>query len=90
LHLAFVAYLQACKHLAARRHGRKLQASRDLADQAEASRFTELRGFLNTELAMQTRLNADLRSAIEQAGNTLSAYIGELEDRLGKSGIGAH
>ena len=34
---------------------------------------------------VQTRLDQldqDLRSAIEQAGNTLAAYIGELEGRL--------
>jgi len=28
------------------------------------------------------RLQADLESRIEQSGNTLAAYIGELEDRL--------
>jgi len=34
---------------------------------------------------VQTRLDQlhqDLRSTIEQAGNTLAAYIGEFEDRL--------
>lgn len=97
LFLVFVIYLQTSVLLEARRHARELQANRELADQAEASRFTELRGFLEMELKRQAGLDAesraivlarldqldrDLRSAVEQSGNTLAAYIGELEDRL--------
>ena len=97
LFLVFVVYLQTSVLLEARRHARELQANRELADQAEASRFTELRGFLEMELKRQAGLDAeskavvlarldqldrDLRSAVEQSGNTLAAYIGELEDRL--------
>ena len=33
-------------------------------------------------LARLDQLDRDLRSAIEESGNTLSAYIGELDDRL--------
>ena len=102
LFLVFVVYLQASVLFDARRHARELQVNRELADQAEASRFTELRGFLEAELKRQAGLDAesraavlarldqldrDLRSAVEQSGNTLAAYIGELEDRLEK---GAH
>jgi len=50
LFLVFVAYLQTTVILEARRHTHELQEQRQLADQAEASRFTELRGFLETEL----------------------------------------
>ena len=97
LFLVFVVYLQTSVLLEARRYARELQASRELAGQAEASRFTELRGFLEAELKRQAGLDAeskavvlarldqldrDLRSAVEQSGNTLAAYIGELEDRL--------
>lgn len=97
LFLAFVVYLQTSVLLETRRHARELQANRTLADQAEASRFTELRGYMETELKRQTdqneaskiallarmdQLDLDLRAALEQSGNTLSAYIGELEDRL--------
>ena len=97
LFLVFVVYLQTSVLLEARRYARELQASRELAGQAEASRFTELRGFLEAELKREAGLNAesrvvvlarldqldrDLRSAVEQSGNTLAAYIGELEDRL--------
>ena len=99
--LIFVAYLQTSVLLDARRHSRELRAQRELADQAEASRFTDLRVFLDTELrklAAQVaesqvgvtgrldRAEQDLRTAVEQSGNSLAAHIGELEDRLIRAG----
>jgi hypothetical protein len=95
--LLFIAYLQTSVLLESRRHARELQAQRDVAEQAEASRYSKLREFLEAELqkiryrsevaetgvvARLDQLDRDLRSAIEQSGNTLAAYIGELEDRL--------
>jgi uncharacterized integral membrane protein len=71
LFLAYVVYLQSSVLLEARRHARELQASRELADQAEASRFTELRAHLDT-----------LLTDIE---NSLSAQLGELRDRLDRA-----
>lgn len=97
LFLIFVVYLQTNVLLDARRHSRELQAQRELADKAEASRFTDLRGYLDLELrklgeqVAESRLGVigrvdlaqqDLRTTIEQSGNTLAAYIGELEDRI--------
>jgi uncharacterized integral membrane protein len=97
LFLLFIAYLQASLLMDTRHHARELQAQRTLADQAEASRIAELRSYLEAGLpklseeiaesrgAVETRLDRldrDLRSVVEQAGNTLAAYIGELEDRL--------
>lgn len=99
LFLIYVVYLQGSVLLEARRHSRALQTNRELADKAEASRFTELRAFLETESTRQSTLNGeakaavlaridqlehDFRSFTEQSGNTLAAYIGELEDRLEK------
>ncbi len=101
LFLVFVVYLQTSVLLEARRHARELQANKELADKAEASRFTELRGFLEAELKRQADLDAesraallarldqfdrDLRAMVEESANTLSAYIGELEDRIEKGG----
>lgn len=60
--------LQAAVLAESRRHAKEMQAQRELADRAEASRFVELREFV--------------RTALEQTGNTLSAQIGQLEDRL--------
>lgn len=102
LFLAFVVYLQGSVLFETRRHSRELQANRDLADRAEASRFTELRAFLEAELSKQSTQNGDAKDALlaridklehefqsfmEQSGNTLAAYIGELEDRLEKISI---
>jgi energy-coupling factor transporter transmembrane protein EcfT len=101
LFLLFVVYLQSSALLETRRHSRELQAHRELADQAEASRFTALRSFLEAELSKQTSLDAESRAAVlarigqlehavresvEQSGNSLAACIGELEDRLEKRG----
>lgn len=97
LFLIFVIYMQTSALLDTRRHSRELQANRELADQAEASRFTELHRFLEAELLKQENLRAELKSEtfarfdkleqdlrvfIEQSGNSLAAYIGELEDRI--------
>ena len=59
LFLGFVVYLQTSALLETRRHSRELQASRELADQAEASRFNELRKFLEVELLKLTNLHAE-------------------------------
>lgn len=97
LFLIFTVYLQTSVLLEARRHAKELQTNRELADKAEASRFTELRHFMETEIQKQANSEADfktdlvkklelfsinLNAAIEQSEKSLSAYIGELEDRL--------
>ncbi len=48
--LVFVVYVQASALFDSRRHAQELQLNRELADKAEASRFTELRSFLEGEL----------------------------------------
>jgi uncharacterized integral membrane protein len=86
LFLGFLVYLQTSVLIESRRHARQLEAQRQLADQAEASRFTDLRAFLDAELKTMSagldRVEQELKGAVEQASNTLAAYIGELEDRL--------
>ncbi len=97
LFLVFVVYLQSTVLIDSRRHTKELQNQRQLADQAEASRFTDLRSLLQAEnAALRDRLEASrteildrldgletrLREQMEGTGNTLSAYIGELEDRV--------
>ena len=94
LFLVYVVYLQSAVLMENRRHTRDLQAQRELAEQAEVSRFSQLRLFLEDELsdkndasragivARLDQLDRELRAAVEQSGNTLAAYIGEIEDRL--------
>ena len=95
--LAYLIYVQGAALMDSRRHAKELQAHRELADNAEASRFSELHNFMNAELRSQAQMNADTREqilarieqleqrtrvAMQETGNSLSAYIGELEDRL--------
>jgi uncharacterized integral membrane protein len=100
LFLVYVTYLQSTVLFETRRHSRELQAQRELAEQAEASRFNQLRAFIETELEkvageieqskslLLTRLDQierDFRTGLEQTGNSLAASIGELEDRFDSS-----
>jgi uncharacterized integral membrane protein len=95
--MIFAAYLQTSTLLEARQQTRALEAQRKLADQAEGSRITELQNLLNSALlkleqqSLESRqvnsaridqLEQNLRSALAQEGTTLSAYIGQLEDKL--------
>ncbi|MBM4262171.1 MAG: LapA family protein [Deltaproteobacteria bacterium] len=97
LFLIYIVYLQSSVMFEGRRHARQLQAQRELADQAEASRFSQLRTFLEAELgklhdkndattveltARMDRLERDLRTTVEHSGNALAASLGELEDRF--------
>jgi len=103
LFLVYVVYLQSSVLIESRRYARELQAQRELADQAEASRFSQLHSFLDSELRRVTQksdelqtgvlgkldeLERELRSVVEQSGNTLAAYIGEIEDRLERTSGG--
>ena len=97
LFLAYIVYLQMSGLLETRRHGKELQAQRQLADQAEQSRFTDLRSHLDAEFARQaarqseldaalrSRLDAleqQLKTMVEQQANSVSASVGELADRI--------
>jgi hypothetical protein len=53
--------------LESRRHAQELQVNRELADRAEASRFTELRSFLEVELQKLARPGGEPALASEAA-----------------------
>ena len=86
LFAAYVVSLQSSVLVDSRRHTKEMQAQRDLADKAEASRFTELRNFLETQENVHMTRNAERHSMliarVEQLEGTLAAHIGQLEDRL--------
>jgi len=74
--LVYVLYLQSTVMFDARAHAKELQTNRKLADQAEASRFTELRGFLEAEFKR--------KAAADQAASAeLLARLEHLERRQG-------
>ncbi len=89
---------QESRHLLEhRRYTKALEAQRDLADKAEASRFTDLRQHIDTNLRDNRQRDGitstefeksmlqsqrDLRSQLEQMNQTLATRIGELESRI--------
>ncbi|MDB5776601.1 MAG: Signal transduction histidine kinase [Herbaspirillum sp.] len=100
--LVYLLTMQTSVLLEHRRISKELDSQRGLADQAELSRLTELRGYLQTELhqialqqsqgleALNTRLNALQQALGERIANTenaVAAQLGELDDRLQRSGV---
>jgi mannitol-specific phosphotransferase system IIBC component len=66
LFATYVLYLQSSMLLDARRQSKEMQAQRTLADNAEASRFTELRNFLESQENAQLERHASLLARVEQ------------------------
>ena len=100
--LAYVLYLQSTVLMETRRHGKELQVQRELADKAEASRFTELRTFIEAQntrasangidggAAVLARLEQIERRLVlrhDQSDNATAAYVGQLEDRLERGSL---
>ena len=94
--IAYVLSLQGSVMLEARRHNKELTAQRELADKAEASRFTELRQVLERQhadgqTALMVRL-AELESHLiaraQESDNSNAAYLGQLEDHMRHSDTG--
>ena len=90
--IGYTAWWQGRMLIETRRHTQELHAQRALADQAEASRFTALQNAMQAEME-RTRAHLDtrateLRQALQDSGNTLAAYIGEVEDKV-ERGFGA-
>jgi hypothetical protein len=69
-----------------RRHAAELRAHRELAETAEGSRFTELRQYLQQELASlgqaQRASEQRMQQEILAMTNTVAACIGEIDERL--------
>lgn len=101
IYFFYTVGLEAAALLEVKRYARELLNTRKLADDAEASRFNELKKWLEGELGglkgeqpagiaekleqVLGRIDQaehELRDDIEKAGNTLAAYIGELEDQI--------
>ncbi len=95
--LASTLYMQGVNLVETRQYARELNVQRELADKAEASRFTELRSVIEAQSAatlhreaanatvLAERLaqtQAALLHRAEQSDNSTAAHIGQLEDRL--------
>lgn len=97
LFLGFLVTMQTSMIMETRRVSKELESQRKLAEQAETSRFTELRNFLEAGLhkltqqnistaasveARLTQTEQDMRATLEQTANSLAATLGELDDRM--------
>ena len=95
--LLALVFFQTSHLMEVRRITREANEQRQLADKAEASRFTELREYLRAELQTAATRDAELSNqlmqkldavrsqlteTIELTGNGLGASVGELEDRF--------
>lgn len=91
--IAYVLWMQGSVLMEARRHNKEMQAQRDLADKAEASRFTELRGVLEALhardkqdlLARIDALDAQMVKRAQESENSTAAYLGQLEQQIRRS-----
>lgn len=79
---AYTLSLHTSTLLEARRHAKELREQRLLADQAEASRFTDLNAAMQKEFA---DLRVELQKVSNESSNSLAAAIGEVEDKLDRA-----
>jgi uncharacterized integral membrane protein len=86
LFAGYMAVWQAALLVESRRHAKELQAQRALAEEAEASRLTELRGALTQATQNLERrfdeVRDSFRNELRDGINSLAAMIGEIDDRL--------
>ncbi|MDP1650978.1 MAG: LapA family protein [Rubrivivax sp.] len=97
LFLVYILFQQAGVILEARRYAKELKGHRELADKAEASRFTEMRTYLDGEMrrievqgaaanrefaARIEKLEQGLQDKLAESTRTMQAGLGEIEDKL--------
>ena len=94
--VAYVVTLQGSVLMETRRHNKEMLAQRELADKAEASRFTELRTVLELRhqeaqqqlLSRLDTLEDQLKARAQESDNSTAAYVGQLEQQL-RAGVAA-
>ena len=97
--LASTIYMQSTNLIETRQYARELTVQRELADKAEASRFTELRMYMESQAALGINREALTKAAIDhrlsqteamvlqrldQSDNTAAAYWGQHSDSLAR------
>lgn len=95
--LVTTLYMHSTNLIETRKYAKQLNAQRELADKAEASRFTELRRYMESQAVLATNQGNDTVAAIdrrmmqteklllqrlEQTDNTNAAYWGQHDDAL--------
>ena len=86
--LGYVGFRQSTLLIEFRRQSKELEAQRTLAESAEASRFTELGKLVREEIAnSDSRLEAalgSLRQELKETENSITASLGEMDDRIAR------
>ncbi|PAT40729.1 Signal transduction histidine kinase [Vandammella animalimorsus] len=90
LFIAYVLWLHSTVIMDYHRYTKELKQQRELADKAEASRFTELRSFLAEQhkqgqeelLRQMEELEDHIYSRVDDSDNSTAAYIGQIENQL--------
>lgn len=95
--LVTTIYMHSAQLIETRKYARELSAQRELADQAETSRFTKMRGYLESQTTLalnretETVAALDRRLAqteklllerLDQSDNSNAAYWGQHDDAL--------
>ncbi|HEY3655215.1 MAG TPA: hypothetical protein VGL34_09495 [Steroidobacteraceae bacterium] len=84
--MVYVGMWQSTALLESRRQAKELQAQRILADNAEASRFTELGALIRSEITgLDQRLQAAIdamRGEFRDIEGSIAATLGEMDDRI--------
>jgi uncharacterized integral membrane protein len=84
--LSFVLKVHITALADSRKQSAEMRTQRELASQAEASRFTELQKYIETEIRTlreaQEASARQLREDLTTATNSLAASIGEIDERL--------
>lgn len=88
--LFYMLSLQGSVLMDTRRHTKEMQVQRELADKAEASRFTELRAFLEGQnqrsqsdlMGRIDALESRVTARVQESDNSTAAYVGQLEQQM--------
>lgn len=75
LFLLFIMSMQASTLLMTRRHSKAMHEQQKLADQAELSRFTDLRQYLELEFKQHVTQNIDLNTQLATKIDALAADV---------------
>src|SRR6185369_14287554 len=75
--LAYLIYVQGTALRDSRRHARELEVHRELVDNAETSRFTELHNFVNAELRKMEQVQADMRAQMLSRMDLMEQHMRE-------------
>ena len=100
--LATTIYMQSANMIESRHHTKELAIQRELADKAEASRFTELRHYMESQAKLAdtrdkdalasidsrlSRTETALLKRLEESDNTTAAYIGQMQDSMSRGAL---